>query len=105
MPLRHSLERHPGIPAVTVAAAGPSDLSQLEAYKRIIALLPSDAVSLPGHPPGYGGFVSQNQNDAYFAVFCEGRKKTSIPLMTVLYGEARNQAAEWKSLFAKMLLQ
>ncbi|HME10392.1 MAG TPA: SRPBCC domain-containing protein [Bryobacteraceae bacterium] len=103
--LQHSLERHPGTSAVTVSVAGPSGLPQLEAFQRISALLPESAVAVEGHPPGYGGFVLQDQNDSYFAVFCEGRKKTAVTLMCVLYGPARDQADEFKCLLGKMLLQ
>ena len=71
--LQHSLERRPGAPAQTVAFSRRSGVCPAEAWKRIAATGELDqGIAVPGHPPGYGGFVGPALNDSYLAVFCEG---------------------------------
>lgn len=101
--LRHALERHPGERARTVSIIRRTTISQAEAWERIMATgEPAQGVAVPGHPPGYGGFVMPALNDSYLAVFCEGKEGALVTITWILYGLPPEQVeairARWTGL-------
>ena len=105
--LQHSLERHPGASAQTVAFSRRTGVSPAEAWKRIAATgEPDQGIAVPGHPPGYGGFVVPALNDSYLAVFCEGKGSALVTITWVLYGLPAGQVeqirAHWKALVDRL---
>lgn len=105
--LQHSLERHPGVPSQTISFTRRTGVTAAEAWKRIAATGELDqGIAVPGHPPGYGGFVVPTLNDSYLAVFCEGKGSAMVTITWVLYGPPAGQVEQvrgrWRALVGQL---
>ena len=102
--LKHGLERHPGVSAENISVMRQTKVPPAEAWQRIEAtgeLAKGRAV--PGDPAGFRrGFVLPELNDAYLAVFCEGKDAAMVTITCILYGLPAAQAAaaraKWEGL-------
>ena len=101
--LKHRLERHPGAAAENVWIMRMTDVSAREAWDRIAATGElSKGIAVPGHLPGYGGFIMPELNDSYLAVFCEG-KTCGLTITWILYGLPAGKVAEIRSHWVGLL--
>ena len=95
------------MPAENISVMRKTNVPPSEAWRRIEAtgeLAQGRAVS--GHPRGYGGFVLPELNDAYLAVFCEGKDAAMVTITCIVYGLQAAQAAairaKWEGLLNRL---
>lgn len=108
--LKHGLERHAGTPARNVSFFRKTGVPVSEAWRRIAQTGElSKGRAVPGHPEGYGGFIMPEWNDAYLAVFCEGRTNAMVTITWILYDlpfeRIEALRTKWAELFDSLFPQ
>jgi uncharacterized protein YndB with AHSA1/START domain len=116
--LKHGLERHPGVDSVTMYIMVPCALPDEEAWRRLASVenshcrvRTSSGLEIHGEvrvvdPPGTLIGVAEEWNAALVGLYC-GFQRKYVNLTVVLYGPARERAAEieaaWKAGLAESL--
>jgi uncharacterized protein YndB with AHSA1/START domain len=102
--LKHGLERHPGVAGENVTLSRKTDVTPAEAWKRIAETGElKKGTPLIELPPAHGGFKIASLNDAYLAIFCEGKEKAMVTVTWILYGLPGDQVDQVRSRWASLM--